>query len=408
MKQNITARIVLIIYFAYFWNAVVIQGQAASNSGSDKLPHLEIPGFGAAKSGSNYGKYTGYNSLNMQEIYLVEKKAAIRAQIARGWGKPIIVRLPSGDLLASQYRDLVEQRPINDKVVFDTAICRSTDDGFSWSEPKLLGLKGKFVQFSCLRSGTLIMATGYNEHAALYRSIDEGLTWSSCKVYWNGKIDLPGHSTFLFEETAGVTELPDGTLIINGAIETGQNATSYILRSRDDGKTWGDATAVPTGSVAVEISYVVLPAGKLMGFARTRTGGFGEGGAALKIIESSDGGYHWSTPRDFGLGMAQIPGFPLYLKDGRLILVYGNRQFPFGAQAIASRDLGHTWDTHHPIILSWFSWGMPCGLPRSLVMPDGSIMTGYYARIFDSSPREEEDVVSHALRWQVPSDWPKM
>lgn len=143
-----------------------------------------------------------------------------------------------------------------------------------------------------------------------------------------------------------------------------------------------------------------------MGFARVRTDGFGEGGAALRIIESADGGRHWTPPRALGLGTAEIPGFPVLLKDGRLILIHGHRQFPFGAQAIASRDGGKTWDVDHPIILSWFSWGMPCGHPRSLVLPDGSILTGYYARIFDSKPPVEEDVTSHALRWRVPDDWP--
>jgi len=50
--------------------------------------------------------------------------------------------------------------------------------------------------------------------------------------------------------------------------------------------------------------------------------------------------------------MAQVPGFPLRLQDGRLLLIYGNRQFPFGCQVIASRDDGRTWDLDHPLILS--------------------------------------------------------
>jgi hypothetical protein len=366
-----------------------------------KAPLLEVPELKGSA-------YTGFNSLNLQEIYRVEKQPAVRSQIARGWGKPVIVRLRGGDLLASAYRR-VDKAPAGpfqteDRTVFQTALCRSKDEGFSWSEPRLLGIPGKFVQFTALRSGALIMATGYHQYTALYRSQDEGVTWQRCVVIWKGTPDKPGQSSLLFDETNGVVELRDGTLICNGALIEGENATSYLLRSRDDGRTWGDATLVPTGTPSVEISYIELPSGKLLGFARVRTDGHGEGGAALRIIESADGGRQWTPARAFGLGKAQIPGFPVYLKDGRLILIFGHRQFPFGAQAIASRDGGKTWDIDHPIILSWFSWGMPCGHPRSLVMPDGSIMTGYYARVFNEAG--DGAVVSHALRWRVPDNWP--
>ena len=371
---------------------------------SENAPHLDLPEFGAIP-GTNSGKYTGYNSLNLQEVYVVEKRPAVRSQIARGWGKSIIVRLRNGDLLASAFRSVrAGSNPGYPTAVYEAALCRSKDQGFSWSAPRLLGIPARVVQFTALRSGTLIMATGYGEYTALYRSEDDGETWERCVVLWKGVPDKPGQSSLVFDETSGVVELRDGTLICNGALMEGRNGTSYILRSRDDGRTWGDASVVPTGTPAVEISYVELPGGKLMGFARVQTDGLGEGGAALRIVESTDGGRRWTPPRFFGLGKAQIPGFPLYLKDGRLVLVYGHRQFPFGVQAIASRDGGKSWDTEHPIILSWFSWDASCGIPRSLLMPDGSILTGYYTRVFNTG--SSEDVVSHALSWRVPDHWP--
>ncbi|MBM3804699.1 MAG: exo-alpha-sialidase [Acidimicrobiia bacterium] len=397
------AGLVAILLLPWFSN--FSQGQhTPEHVKSQKVPHLDLPEFGAIP-GSNSGRYTGYNSLNLQEIYVVEKRAAVRSQIARGWGKPIIVRLRNGDLLASAFKSIpAGSNPQHPSAVYEAALCRSKDQGFSWSAPRLLGIPARVVQFSALRTGTLIMATGYGEYTALYRSQDEGETWKRCVVVWKGVPDKPGHSSLLFEETSGVLELRDGTLICNGAVVEGRGGTSYLLRSRDDGRTWEDASVVPTGTPAVEISYVELPDGKLLGFARVQTDGLGEGGAALKIIESTDGGRRWTPPRSFGLGKAQIPGFPLYLKDGRLVLVYGHRQFPFGVQAIASRDGGKSWDTDHSLILSWFSWDASCGIPRSLVMPDGSIMTGYYTRVFNAG--SSEDVVSHALSWRVPDHWP--
>jgi len=139
---------------------------------------------------------------------------------------------------------------------------------------------------------------------------------------------------------------------------------------------------------------------------RVATDGAGEGGAMPMLVDSADGGRTWTQPRAIGLGRAQVPGYPLRLPDGRMLLVYGNRQFPHGAQAICSRDNGKTWDPQHPIILVWFSWDNYCGMPRSLLMPDGSILTGYYARIFQESENVNQDVVGQTVHWRPPDDWP--
>jgi len=106
--------------------------------------------------------------------------------------------------------------------------------------------------------------------------------------------------------------------------------------------------------------------------------------------------------------MAQVPGLPLLLPDGRLLLIYGNRQFPFGCQAIASRDGGRTWDLDRALILSWFSWDNYGGHPRSILMPDGSVLTGYYVRMFkeNANANVARDLASHVVRWRVPEHWP--
>lgn len=47
--------------------------------------------------------YTGFNSVALNEIYSFSRLPARRSQIARGYGKPVIQRLPNGDLLASHF-----------------------------------------------------------------------------------------------------------------------------------------------------------------------------------------------------------------------------------------------------------------------------------------------------------------
>ena len=368
--------------------------------------------------------YTGFNSLDLSQIYRVEKISAFRSQIAVGYGKPIVVRLPGGDLLATGFYNHEDEPdyvyPDGRRARSDpwwtreeAALMRSSDEGKTWSAPRLLGMPGRPSQFSCLNDGTLIMTLG----DAMVRSTDEGTTWTECSVAWDSFVSAEQNNRG-YGETNGVLEMPDGILLCSCYAHRSPQKTvydwySYVIRSTDGGRSWGDATfAVHTD----EISYIRLPSGRLLGFARVDTmyardiwgitGQTGEGGDTVTIVESDDGGRTWSAPRRIGLGMAQVPGFPLRLQDGRLLLIYGNRQFPFGCQVIASRDEGRTWDLDHPLLLSWFSWDNYGGHPRSIPMPDGSITTGYYVRMFKEDPKVSKDIASHLVRWRVPEDWP--
>jgi len=368
--------------------------------------------------------YTGFNSANLNQIYRVEKLAAFRSQIAVGYGKPIVARLPGGDLLATGFYNHKDEpdyvypdgrRAHSDEwwTLEEAALMRSSDEGKTWSEPRMLGMPGRPAQFSCLSDGTLVMALGDQ----MVRSPDEGRTWMPCQVAWDS-FAAPKQNARGYGETNGVLEMPEGTLLCScfahrSPQQTVRDWCSYVTRSADWGKSWGDANFVVNTD---EVSYILLPSGKLLGFARVDTmyardiwgiaGQTGEGGDTLTIVESEDEGCTWTKPRRIGLGMAQIPGFPLLLPDGRLLLIYGNRQFPFGSQVIASRDDGRTWDLDHPLILSCFSWDNYGGHPRSILMPDGSIITGYYVRMFKEDPNVTKDIASHIVRWRVPDDWP--
>jgi len=378
----------------------------------------------APKDKTSCGGYTGFNSVDLQQIYRVEKLPAFRSQIALRHGKPVIVRLPGGDLLASGFYSHKDEpdyvypdgrRAHSDEwwTTEEAALMRSSDEGRSWSEPRHLGLPGRPTQMTCLRDGTLIMAP----FAYMVRSTDEGLSWTECHVDWDS-FAAADQNQRGYGETNGILEMPDGTLLCSCFAHRSPQRTvddwfSYLMRSTDGGKTWGDASFVVNTD---EVSYILLPDGRLLGFARVDTmyardvwgaeGQTGEGGDTLTITESKDAGRTWSEPRRIGLGMAQVPGFPLRLPDGRLLLIHGNRQFPFGSQVIASRDDGLTWDLEHPLILSWFSWDNYGGHPRSILMPDGSILTGYYVRMLKEDPKVSKDLASHVVRWRVPDDWP--
>ena len=369
-----------------------------------KQPCLELPEYRAS---AGCGNFTGFNSVNLQEIYVVQKQPASRAQISpRGGHKPCIALLPSGDLLATQ---ITSARCI--------ALCRSADNGSSWGPPREIvtaakeKLAGRAPMFSALADGTLLLGAA----GAIYRSDDEGQTWHPSQI--DQTVELEGRSYAIgWGENSGPHQLADGTILCSGYISLAPgHPRAYLLRSRDGGRTWGDASCIAPAS---EVNLAVLPGDKLFACLRVATDAAGEGGGVVALSESPDGGRTWSQARRVrGLGPAQIPGFPLDLKDGRLLIVYGNRQFPFGAQAIGSRDGGKTWDSEHPIVLAWFSWDHYCGHPRSMLLPDGSVLTGYYARVFTgahgivltpTARNPDPDIVGHCLRWRVPEAWPPL
>jgi hypothetical protein len=368
------------------------------------------------------GGYTGFNSLNLQEYYACQRYPCRRSQIAHGWGKPVVQRLPNGTLVASEFKNLrQEPNPKYPGLDEEAAICFSYDDGLSWTEPRLLDIPGRATQLSVLSDGTMILAAcPCNRPGGLYRSTDGGDTWAAAVVPWDDfATDRRPGVRRGYGETNGVLELPDGTLMLTcftvaAEIKRYDDFHCYALRSADRGRTWGRASHVICTD---EVELLRLPDGRILGFARLDTsysrdvwgqGGFeGEGGDQMALMESADGGYTWTDPKPIGLGMSQVPAFPILLPDGRLVLIYGNRQFPFGVQAIASRDLGRTWDLDHFLMLAYASWDNYGGHPRSLLLPDGSILTGYYARYFKDNPTTiNGDIVSHCLRWVPPPDWP--
>ena len=363
------------------------------------------------------GHFTGFDSINLHEVLQVKRNSAVRVKLKLA-GKPVPAQLTDGTIVVAGFTE----PPAYAKSCI--SIQRSTDNGNTFNEPKLFeDMPGRVSGFKLLKSGALILAHGDDR---ISRSTDGGKTWSTFTI----PNDLiPGEGGLVLGECLGPIELPDGTLMMHLARNVGYYLwTAFVIRSTDDGRTWGDPTQVPTGTDADEISYVLLSSGRILGIGRS-SGAFikrngyedvvpggknapvnTEAGDSPAMFHSDDLGRTWSKPKPTGLGVLQAAGaFPLELPDGRVILTYGNRQFPFGAQAVASRDAGQTWDTKNPVLLSWFSWSGYCGHPRSVLLQDGSILTGYYTQWQhrnDGGGDHNADCTGELVRWRVPDEWP--
>ena len=374
------------------------------------------------------GFRAGFDSLDMHEVWVVQQTPAVRVKLESA-GKPQAAQLDDGTIIVAGFIEPPVHKHSRCTLHY------SHDNARTFGEPIVLDMPGRSNGIRALKNGTLIL--GHRD--GISRSTDKGKTWSTFKLTDN--IIPGGGGGIKLGECHGPISLPDGTLMINLCRAIGgYKWETYVIRSTDDGKTWGDPTRVPTHTDADEISYEYIPELKrIFGAARSSAaairreeayedlvpGGKGaplgsEAGDAAFKFYSDDGGRTWTKPVPTGLGVLQAAGaYPLRLRDGRMLLLYGNRQFPYGTQVVGSRDYGKTWAMDHPIVLSWHSWSGYCGHPRSVQLQDGSILTGYYTHRINLKgdgpvdpargaplPRHNGDCTGELVRWRVPDHWP--
>lgn len=151
----------------------------------------------------------------------------------------------------------------NGKIAEQTVLYRSADGGRTWSEREEPDIAGREPALSVTRTGAILITShltardvrnkdGYT-HSYLHRSEDGGRTWTSTRVEPNG---FRPRTTGLM--TRNVLQLADGTLIL-GVSEHGiKNCRSFVLQSRDDGKTWSERYAAAFNGVPKDYPYTLF------------------------------------------------------------------------------------------------------------------------------------------------------
>ena len=195
----------------------------------------------------------------------------------------------------------------------------------------------------------------------LVTSSDGGRTWSEKRSFAG---PWPGVSPY-----GRMIVCKDGTALMS-IYQVPSNAVG-ILRSKDNGKTWGDFSTLPGHD---ETQVIELPDGRLVAF--TRMDGATDFG--LLLSESDDHGRTWVRTRKL-MRAGQWPFDVTVLKGGNLLLSYGSRVGRYGAGALLSRDLGKTWDEKKCVLLGWDSVSQDTGYPSTVQLDDGTIVTIYYA-----------------------------
>ncbi len=267
----------------------------------------------------------------------------------------------------------------------------------------------------------------------MVHSVDGGETWSGAITIQDLPID---------DRDAGVVLTAQGTLVVSwftGPPYGTELQGSYVIRSEDNGQTWGDPIGV---AVTAPHGPIQLSDGRLLymgqsphcshGIPQDYNGPPSGSPYTVSVIESlddgltwqdvcdfpvpetelmlsfdephiveaspgnivalfrdcnapgriwqsnsSDGGSTWSAP--YRTPMQGLPPHVIKLQNGWLLNVYAKRSGDMGQYACISRNGGQTWEIENEIKLADAFEG-DMGYPASTQLPDGSIWTVYYQR----------------------------
>ena len=230
----------------------------------------------------------------------------------------------------------------------------------------------------CLISGYGIPPEDAPDAMFVLASSDRGHSWSSpVRMKSNGFVFLGGRPSYLVR--------PDGMLLLFGHGDHKHDdriRVPLVFASSDCGRSWGilaEMTPVPEYPNAIMPYPLQLPSGIILAAIRRQYPG---GDAYAQIYRSVDGGQTWlfySRVNDWG-----APSSLTMTGDGRIACVYGYRRPPFGIRARMSSDGGLTWGEE--IVLRDDGGSGDLGYPRTILRPDGLLVTAYYFN------RDEENV----------------
>jgi sialidase-1 len=320
---------------------------------------------------------------------------------------PVAIRTQNGDILA-----VIRGGAPHIGVKGRLDLVRSSDGGKTWSKPWTAideSQDDRNPALGQLKDGTIVLAYaiagGYDESGEKFKggrndrvfdgvyliySEDNGQTWS--KPVRDATIKKFYQGQGLVSPYGKIIQLRDGTVLMAVYFEffDERHNESWLFRSKDNGKTWGEPALM--GKHYNETGIAVLRDGRVLAALRSEKGGH------LAFSESTDQGKTWSPPVQITKD-SEHPGDLIQLRDGRVLLTYGERNAPRGVHAILSAD-GRTWDNSKPIVLADDAPVGDCGYPSSVEVDAGKIVTLYYQ--VDDPKNALATSSSRAVVWTVP------
>ncbi len=318
------------------------------------------------------------------------------------WGNEILVGFESG-----HFRQMTgKNHAIDYEQTEEHYLARSMDGGVTWTIEKPASLQPpegtKMAGVPVAAGGktpvdladeirfndpnfamTVRMQDIHTGPSRFYYSYDRGKTWM-------GPYNLPdfGQKGIAARTDYLVDGPKDCRLFLTAAKSNGREGRVLEARTTDGGRNWkmvAFVTPEPEGrDHAIMPSTLRLSKNTLYTAVRYRE--------FIDTFESDDNGANWHR---VGRAADDIDNPPclVKLKNGHLVIVYGRRKAPFGIRARISKDSGKTWGDE--IILRQDGGGWDLGYNRSVLRPDGKIVTVYY---FNTAVDKERFIA--ATIWQ--------
>lgn len=308
------------------------------------------------------------------------------------WGNEVLVGFSRGT-----YKDLGDRHHIDREKPEEYLLARSLDGGLTWEveEPQppgaLVGAPGmrhgvmppgvaeerlidltEPIDFSHPDFALTLRMADANTGVSRYSySYDRGRTWRGSHAL--PLFDQPG----VMARTDYVVDGPRECLVFLTASKrsNGREGRPFCARTTDGGLSWEflsfigpepDGYAIMPGTVRVGPTDLVTT-------IRSRDAER----SWIDAYASEDDGRSWTylgePEPDLGTGN---PPSLVRLQDARLALITGHRAEPYSIRARLSSDDGRTWSD--PFTLRDDGGGTDIGYVRSVVRPDGTVLSVYY------------------------------
>lgn len=299
------------------------------------------------------------------------------------WGNEIVVGYEIGYFKDNPTgHDVDWSRPV------EHVAGRSLDGGRTWKTERPAGLRPP----ANLKVAGLVAAEGGKQPGASPGGIDFthpdfAMTFRMSEI--NGGPSRFYHSNDRGKSWDGPFALPDfgqpGTAARTDYIVEGKHELlAFItvakrnrregrvaaIRTRDGGKSWDLVSFIgpePEDYAIMPSTVRVGPTDLVTAIRRRRW---------VDVYRSNDEGASWQFLNQAVLDIGGNPPCLVRLKDGRIVMTFGYRLKPFGIRARISKDNGLSWSDD--IILRQDGGGTDLGYTRTVLRPDGNLVTAYY------------------------------
>ena len=287
-------------------------------------------------------------------------------------------------------------------------VVRSADSGRTWGTPTTVADSERDDRNPALgltEDGVLVLAYhwqgSYDAEGNWDRSVrrtdtravrsgDGGRTWGEDELL--NYTPINGASPFgKIREVDGALHMPiyGGGKIVGDSDRAARvgpaTCPTYLLRSSDGGRTWGDPILVALG--LNEADFLTLPDGTWLFAAR----GEQRDDQSVHTCRSTDGGHTWTYETRVTVNGEHPPDLTL-LSNGWVLLTFGHRLVPFGVQGLISRDGGRTWDERR-LLFEDGCCGTDSGYPSTVRLSRGRLVTVFYSA---GTPEKTQDGLSDA------------